>query len=169
MNTGILLLNIGVLGAVLANDLGRRRLTRRRVVRPLIISAVVAVFFFGAGSMTGSALLLEAGAAALGLALGAVAALAMRVEHDGPNVVTVAGWTYAAVWVGLVGARIAFGYAASDLFPQALGRWLFTNNISEAAFVNAFVIFSIALVVARTASIAWRGRSHTNGSLVPAH
>src|SRR5579863_4875643 len=54
MNLGIILLSVGVVAAVLVNDLGRRRLTRRRVVRPLIISAVVAVVFIGAPASGGT-------------------------------------------------------------------------------------------------------------------
>ena len=169
MNIGIVLLSAGVVAAVLINDLGRRAVTRRRLVRPLVISAAVVAFFIGAPASSGTGLLLEVAGVAAGLAVGACAALAMRVDSDGAgHVVTVAGVAYAATWTGLAAARLAFAWAAQNVFPATMGHWLAANQVSGSAFTDAFILFAISSVVARTASIAWRGRTRAGGRLVPA-
>lgn len=156
MSIGIIVLNLGVLAAVLANDLGHRRLTARRIVRPLVISAVVIAFFVGAPALGGAGLALEAGGAVAGLLLGGASSLAMRVDRSHGEVMTSAGAAYAAVWTILVALRLGFAWGAQNVFGRALGQWMASTGISAAALTDAFILFSIGMVVARTLSIAAR-------------
>jgi hypothetical protein len=69
-----------VLAAVLEADLGYRKITARRLLRPVIIAAVVAAFWLRGASGSGNRLWLELAAVGAGILLGLVASALMRVS-----------------------------------------------------------------------------------------
>ena len=71
-----------MLAAVLEADLGHRKITRSRLIRPLIIAAVIAAFWISGIAGSGTGLRVELAGIGTGIVLGLVAAALMRVYAD---------------------------------------------------------------------------------------
>lgn len=112
MSASVWIVNIVVLAAVLRAYLGYRTITVRRLLRPVIIAAVVAAFCLEGASGSGNGLWLELEAVGAGMLLGLVARALMRVSvnPDG-SAYSRAGVSYAVLWVAVAGARLSAGYA----------------------------------------------------------
>jgi hypothetical protein len=152
MPASVWIINLVVLGAVLEADLGRRKITRRRLLRPLIILAIVMlVYVRGLGSGVDS-LLLELAFAGAGVALGFAAGSIFRLFRSGDGAAySRAGLAYAALWIAVVVARLAFVYAA--FHSRQLDVWLFTHRISGVALTAALIFMAAGMLLTRTARL----------------
>lgn len=159
MDASVLILNLVVLAVVLTADLGHRKVTVFRLARPLIAAAVIIPFFITAGSVSGRGLGLEIVGALVGLAIGAGAAalITVRRSSETGQVTSWAGTGYALVWIAVTAARLGFTYGASHLFGKQLGEWMMTNRISVGALTDGLILFSILMLVGRTALLAVKG------------
>ena len=157
MPTDVLIVNIAVLFAVLEADLGRRKISTFRILRPLLLAAGIIPLFIAHPATAGNGEILEIVLAGLGALLGVVAASGlMKVSFDGASqrCVSTAGAAYGAFWVVIIGARLLFTYGANHWYSTQLGHWMVTNGISVDSLTDALIFMAVAMAITRTLRLA---------------
>jgi hypothetical protein len=163
------IVNAIVLAAVLEADLGsHRKITRFRLLRPVLLAAAVVPLFLEKVTTHGGGLVVELAGVAAGLVAGLIALALIRVYRSGTTgkPVSAAGWGYALLWTGVIGARALFSYGADHWFGNQLGGWLAANSIPSAAITDGLIFMAVAMLLTRTAGLVIR--AHTVPSSAPA-
>jgi hypothetical protein len=157
--TQAMIVNAAVLLSVLATDLGpARKVGRMRILRPLIVAAVIVPLFARSPSTGGTALALELAGTVAGVLLGIAAAALIRVRRspETGKPVSSAGFGYAALWTAVIAARAAFSYGCVHWFPTQLVHWGIAHQVSVDALTDTLVFMAIAMLVTRTLGLAAR-------------
>ena len=144
---------------IVATQLGRHTINLQRFLLPLVAVVVVAFTYLKGVPTVGGDLSFEIVFTLIGVACGLLAASLVRVERDTQTgkLVMQAGIAYAVVWFAVFGGRLAFGWAASNVWQSAVARFSFDHAITgAAAWTAAFVLMAIAMVAARTVLLATR-------------
>jgi len=145
-------------------------LDARSLAVPLLAVGAAAVMFLHSIPTGGSDLVLEAAGVAAGAAMGAIGGLAtrLRLGADGRPLGR-AGILAAGMWIGDVGARLAFAIAAGNGAGPAIARFSVAHQITgSAAWVAALVLMALADVLTRLVVIYLRGRRLAAGPAAPA-
>jgi len=168
MTASVWIVNLAILATVLQADLGRRRVARLRLARPILMAAAIVPFFAKSITTSGPGLTLELAGAAAGALLGLLAAALMRTEYDldKHDVFSRAGAAYAVLWVVVIGARLWFAYASAHIFPVQLGHWLATNHITPDALTDALIFLAVGMLVTRTAALLGKATRARNTARV---
>ena len=156
MPLSIWIVNLAILGIVLEADLGHRKVSWVRVLRPFAAALVIIPLFVQSPQTSGNGLLFEVIAAGAGLLLGAVAGFGLvKVSASGRDgrLVSSTGVAYAAFWVAVIGARLVFSYGAYNWYGSALGRWMFTNGITTNGLTDGLIFLALAMALSRTARL----------------
>ena len=141
-------------------------LDARSLATPVLAVGAAAVMFLHSVPAGGSDLALEAACVAAGAAMGAIGGLAtrLRLGADGRPLGR-AGILAASMWIGGVGARLAFAVAAGNGAGPAIARFSVAHQITgSAAWVAALVMMALADVLTRLVVIYLRGRQLAAGS-----
>jgi hypothetical protein len=156
--TEAMIVNGVVLASVLASDLGpARKIGPARLLRPLLVAAVVPVFLQRPVT-SGAGLAVELAGVAAGV-LGGLAAAVLMGVYRSPRTgkpVSRAGTPYALLWALVIGARAAFSYGSAHWFTDQIVSWSVQNHVAEAAIVDGLIFKAIAMVLIRTASLGIR-------------
>jgi hypothetical protein len=157
-------LNVYVINAILVlmviRQIREHPLDLRSLSIPVLAVGVAAVLFLHSVPLGGSDIALEAACVLAGALMGAIGGLAthLRSGADGRPLGR-AGLLAAGMWVGGVGARLAFAIAANNGAGPAIARFSIANHITgSAAWVAALIMMALADVLTRLVIIYLRGR-----------
>ena len=144
------LMNIALIGLVVLQIRGHK-VTRARLVFPLVATVFVAAQFLHAIPTSGNDLQLIIGFAIVGAALGASAGLLTEVRRDGVSAFAKAGLVAAVLWVVGIGARMGFVLWVGHGGQASVARFSVLHHItSGSAWGAAFVLMAMAEVASRT-------------------
>ena len=157
-------INMYVINAVLIlmviRQIREHPLDLRSLAIPVLAVGVAAFFFLPSVPLGGNDIALELACVLTGALMGAIGGFAtyLRRGADGRPLGR-AGWLAAGMWVGGVGARLAFAVAASYGAGPAIARFSMAHHITgSAAWVAALVMMALADVLTRLVVIYLRGR-----------
>jgi hypothetical protein len=161
------ILNLVVLGVVLEADLGRRKIGRFRVLRPLLTAVAICPLFLDSVPTSSHDVALQAVGIVVGVALGLAAHLFISVSY-GPvksrkgtrdRAVSRTGVGYAAFWTVIYGGRLLFIYGSLHWFPASLGQFFAAHQLSAAALTDSLIFMAVAMALARSTLLGLRGRA----------
>ena len=161
MLTQAMIINAVVLFVVLESDVGpHRKVTRFRVIRPLVTACLIVPFFIKGAATTGTGLILELALAAAGIACGLVTAAMMSVYRspETGKPVTRAGLAYAGLWTAVIGARAAFSYGSIHWFGPQLGRWMANHSVTSSAITDGLIFMAVGMLLTRVITMGLRAK-----------
>ena len=153
MTLNDIILFVGIAALAIFTQVGRRPITLRRFLIPIAAVGYAAFHYLQTIPTVGGDLDFEAALTLVGLAFGLLAAYAVRVERDADSgrIVMQAGLAYATIWIVAFGGRLAFDWAAHNVWRHAVAQFSIQHAITGSdAWTAGFVLMAIAMVAART-------------------
>jgi hypothetical protein len=159
MNINMYVIN-AVLVLMVVRQIREHPLDLRSLAAPVLAVGCAAVLFLHSVPTGGNDIALELVCVSAGAVMGAIGGLATRLRSGtGRRPLGRAGWLAAGMWVGGVGARMAFAIAAANGAGPAIARFSVAHQItSSAAWVAALIMMALADVLTRLTVIYLRGR-----------
>ncbi len=168
MNINMYVVN-AILVLMVVRQIREHQLDLRALAVPVLAVGAAAVFFLHSVPGGGNDVALELAGVAAGVAMGAAGGLATRLRRGADGRPGRAGWLAASMWVGGVGARMAFAFAASHGAGPAIARFSVAHHITgSAAWVAALVMMALADVLTRLIVVWLRGRRLAAPAAAPA-
>jgi hypothetical protein len=168
MNINMYVIN-AILILMVIRQVREHPLDLRSLAVPVLAVGCAAVLFLHSVPAGGNDIVLELSCVLAGAVMGAIGGLAtrLRLGADGRPLGR-AGWLAASMWVGGVGARLAFAVAAGNGAGPAIARFSVANHITgEAAWIAALIMMALADVLTRLVIIYLRGRRLTASAPAP--
>lgn len=164
MNMNMYVIN-AVLILMVIRQIREHPLDLRSLAIPVLAVGCAAVMFLHSVPAGGNDIVLEVACVLAGSVMGAVGGLATRLRLGaGGRPLGRAGWLAAGMWIGGVGARLAFAAAAAYGAGPAIARFSIAHRITgSAAWVAALVMMALADVLTRLVVIYLRGRRLATG------
>lgn len=162
MLTQAMIINAVVLFVVLESDVGpHRKVTRFRVIRPLVTACLLVPFFIKGAATSGTGLILELALASAGIAFGLLGATLMTVYRSPTTgkAATRAGFAYASLWIAVIGARAAFSYGSVHWFGHQLQRWMAHHSVTPSAITDALIFMAIGMLLTRVIAMGLRAKN----------
>jgi len=158
MNINMYVIN-AVLILMVIRQIREHPLDLRSLAVPVLAVGCAAVLFLHSVPVGGNDIALELACVLAGAVMGAVGGLATRLRLGaGGRPLGRAGALAASMWVGGVGARLAFAVAAGNGAGPAIARFSIAHHITgSAAWVAALVMMALADVLTRLVVIYLRG------------
>lgn len=157
-----MIINAVVLFVVLESDVGpHRKITRFRIIRPLVTACLIVPFFIKGIATAGTGLVLELALAAAGITLGLATAALMSVYRS-PRTgkpVSRAGFAYAGLWTAVIGARAAFSYGSIHWFGPQLGSWMASNSVTSSAITDGLILMAVGMLLTRVIAMGVRAKN----------
>jgi hypothetical protein len=155
-----------VLVLMVVRQIREHQLDVRALAVPVLAVGIAAVFLLRSVPGGGNDIVLELAGVLAGATMGAVGGLATHLRLDaGGRPLGRAGWLAAGMWIGGVGGRMAFAFAATHGLGPAIARFSGAHQITgSAAWVAALVIMALADVLTRLLVIYLRGRHLAAGA-----
>jgi hypothetical protein len=160
--TQAMIINAVVLFVVLESDVGPHlKVTRFRVIRPLVTACLIVPFFIKGAATTGTGLILELAGAATGIAFGLLTTALMGVYRSPKTgkAVTRAGFAYAGLWTAVIGARAAFSYGSIHWFGPQLGRWMADHSVTTSAITDGLIFMAVGMLLTRVIAMGVRAEN----------
>ena len=152
MPADIWIVNLLILAVVLLTDIGHRKVGWGRVVRPFAVALLIVPLFVKSPQLSGNGLLLEGVFLVAGALFGVLAAFSLMKMSRGEQGrgSSDAGVGYAAFWVFVIGARLAFSYGAYHWYTSSLAHWMLTNHITTNGLTDCLIFLALAMAVTRS-------------------
>ena len=149
-------LNCSLLVWVLMRNLGTKPVSRATYAAPLLVVGLAAAIFLRHVPTTGHDAQLELVGTGAGAALGVLATALTHIRRSTSTQVTItAGTAFAALWVLVIGGRVAFAEWATHTGSRTIGEFSMRHQITGAdAWTATFVLMALAMFLARVASTA---------------
>jgi hypothetical protein len=136
-----------------------RAIDRRYFVIPVGLVLWVASQYLHALPTAGNDLVLVAGLAAVGVALGTISGVATRIRRDGGGVALArVGWVAGILLVAGISSRMVFAFALSHGLEPAVRSFGIAHHIGAAAWPAAMVLMALCEVGARLSTVYLRTR-----------
>ena len=161
-NFNVYLIN-ALLVLMVIRQIREHPLDLRNLAIPVLAVGAAAALFLRSVPLGGNDIALELACVLAGALMGAIGGFAtyLRRGADGRPLGR-AGWLAAGMWIGGVGARLAFAVAADNGAGPAIARFSAAGRItSEKAWVAALIMMALADVLTRLVIIYLRGRRLT--------
>jgi hypothetical protein len=135
-----------------------RPLTRRELLRPVVIVGVFVAIYLNGIPTAGNDLVLVSALGALGATIGIASGLAVRMRKNADGSVTGRGtWASAIFWVLGMGSRFAFLVWMSHGGVHTIERFSAQHSITSGeAWTAALLAMAVFEVLGRTAALAIR-------------
>jgi hypothetical protein len=165
-------INMYVINAILVlmvvRQVREHPLDLRSLAGPVLAVGCAAILFLHSVPLGGNDIVLELACVSAGAVMGVTGGLATRLRlGPGGRPLGRAGWLAAGMWVGGVGARMAFAVAAANGAGPAIARFSVAHQITgSAAWVAALIMMALADVLSRLVVIYLRGHRLAAGAAV---